>query len=107
MKKAFVVFDMPETCVECPCRYAAEQEPLGNYTYRQIFRCKICPLDLPPNLDAVLEDITHKKPSWCPLKELPTKMEVPNVEENYESHYVSLGYNSCVEKLEQGELEEM
>lgn len=73
MKKGIVVIDIPETCVECPMCYHAEDMAIGNLTYRRLYRCRLEPENLE---DPYLQIIFRRKPDWCPIKPMPKKINV-------------------------------
>lgn len=72
MKKVYFVIDEPSCCAECPMRYLSEEVHLGDFKYQKLFSCKIHPEDIE---DIYLEDITSKKPKWCPLKSVDRVFE--------------------------------
>ena len=65
MDKAVFIMDMPSACVECPFYYKAELLSMGNFIYKQLYRCKVEAQDVE---DVYLENILKEKPKWCPLK---------------------------------------
>lgn len=86
MAKAVLVMDMPECCVDCCCGYFERYAKELNL---------VC--------GATGEDANNvEKPDWCPLRELPEKMEVlPS--EKYEFRSLGrafvAGFNVCLEKI--------
>lgn len=73
--KAIMIFDMPDTCIECPFHFKGEMLHAGKYTYEQLYRCMFCPEDVE---DIYLPDLINTKPEWCPLK--PAKKIVEQLE---------------------------
>lgn len=106
MSKAVLIFDeFPRSCLECPCKYHAEDFSLGNFTYQRMYRCKFEPTDLDEDegdivyLNNIMMD---GKPPWCQLKELPKRKPLvaqPFTIPEQLSMMFSQGYNSCLDKL--------
>lgn len=75
MKAILVIDDMPIKCEDCPLHYRKRQE---------IYRC----------------EMTHKnirlnsKPSWCPLKPLPHKLQADWYTDGYKE-----GFNACLDEI--------
>ena len=86
MKKAILVIDMPNSCNECKIRFNDEY---SNW----------CPYDNPePN--GVWQYVENgTKPDWCPLKELPKKLEGNNSIKYQWGEYED-GWNHCLDLLE-------
>ena len=107
MKAILVINEMPKNCLECPFRYKSEEMPLGNFTYQSLFRCKREPEGLcEDDGDIVyLNDIMMKsKPDWCPLKPMPEKKELKNIECGYNEYsntefWEAVGYNACIDEI--------
>lgn len=78
MNKAILVIDMPEDCVEC--NFCVELSAHD--------RC----------VAAGKSIFTIKKPDWCPLKELPEKMEGYNSIKWQWGEYED-GWNHCIDCL--------
>lgn len=79
MKAILVIDEMPTRCIDCPCYY----EDRG--------RCQ-------NTWESVEDDFA--RPSWCPLRPLPTRVEH---EEGLDSAFNigwEHGYNACLEELE-------
>lgn len=83
--KAILVIDMPNKCEECPLHYRKRQE---------IYRC----------------EMTHKnirlnsKPSWCPLKPLPPKLDANDWHRMFsglfsEREAKGHGWNACLKEI--------
>ena len=78
--KALIVIDMPKNCAKCKLMYL---QGIGE---------SIC--------NAV---DWEERPSWCPLRPLPTKADVDNVafkgkSNAYRQGFIS-GYNCCVDEI--------
>ncbi len=80
MSKGYILVDMPKSCRDCEffglvCRITNE-------------KCKYYDED--------------GRPDWCPIRELPKKMEVcgryPNPGEPVPSYRI--GWNKCIEQME-------
>ena len=86
MKKAILVIDMPNSCNECKIRFDDEY---SNW----------CPYDNPePN--GVWQYVEKgTKPDWCPLKEIPEKLEGNNSIKYQWGDYED-GWNHCLDLLE-------
>ena len=86
MKKAILVIDMPNSCNECKIRFDDEY---SNW----------CPYDNPePN--GVWQYVEKgTKPDWCPLKEMPEKLEGNNSIKYQWGDYED-GWNHCLDLLE-------
>ena len=86
MKKAILVIDMPNSCNECKIRFDDEY---SNW----------CPYDNPePN--GVWQYVEKgAKPDWCPLKEMPEKLEGNNSIKYQWGDYED-GWNHCLDLLE-------
>lgn len=92
MTKAVLVIDMPENCADCQL---ADDDPSGLY----------CPL-ADDYYDGT--DSTEDKASWCPLRELPERMEVCGT---YNAAYYAkggkmpsykTGWNACLDEILKG-----
>lgn len=88
MNKAILVIDeMPKCCNNCPCNY---EDNHFNW------RCGA-------TKDYLYGEEEEKRPSWCPLKELPQR--IYNIE-NYEGIAIptqddyTKGFNDCLEEIE-------
>ena len=85
MSKAVFVMDMPECCADCPCSFFERDNPILNL---------IC--------GVTQEDAYNVgKPDWCPLRELPEKMEVcgkyPQPGKPVPSY--RFGWNACLDEI--------
>lgn len=89
MSKAMLVIDNPKSCSECPCISLGCCNAVGGVGF-----CK------------TIYDI-YDKPDWCPLREVPKKVETFNCEELcdvddwYDSGYHN-GYNACIDEIMKG-----
>lgn len=94
MSKAVLVMDMPSNCKDCNMSVLG-REP---HTGQMCFRCVHHPTIM------VLPKET-KRPDWCPLRELPEKMQVcgkyPQEDKIVPSY--KIGYNACIDELLKGE----
>lgn len=81
MSKAILVIDMPEKCIDCPicATYAASAWSPREYW---------CTAYDNKDVDHPYDD----KPSWCPLKPVPDKVEV------FMDDWAD-GYNACLEDI--------
>lgn len=93
MSKAVLVMDMPENCENCACKYPS-------YKDDALYDCAITGKTIPINGGRYGE-----KPDWCPLRELPEKMEVCG---KYNSDYYAkggkmpsykIGWNDCLDEI--------
>ena len=85
MAKAVLVMDMAECCADCPCSFFERDNPILNL---------IC--------GVTQEDAYNVgKPDWCPLRELPEKMEVcgkyPQPGKPIPSY--RFGWNACLDEI--------
>lgn len=76
-EKAILVIDMPESCDKCPLMFRHEEE-----------RCCI-----PEGRNSFC-----KKPSWCPLKPMPEKLE-GNDSIYYQWGDYEDGWNHCLDEI--------
>lgn len=90
MKAVLVIEEMPKTCLDCP---------LNGYE-------NVCNVTLEDNYDYLTE-----KPSWCPLKPLPTKITTATLSEREQERtelFTSMallktyadGWNDCLEEIQ-------
>ena len=81
--KAILIIDMPSNCLDCPCEY-------------DYMRCKATNY----RLDYV--NANAERPSWCPLKELPSNKEIKGDWENVVDVWIdgaNYGYNKCLNDI--------
>mgnify|MGYP003186373555 CR=1 FL=1 len=84
-KAVLIMDDMPECCADCPCSFFERDNPILNL---------IC--------GVTQEDAYNVgKPDWCPLWELPEKMEVcgkyPQPGKPIPSY--RFGWNACLDEI--------
>lgn len=92
MAKAVLVMDMPESCDMCD--FADDTQP-PRYGERTLY-CNA------PGIGDDATDYIACRPDWCPLRELPEKMEeLPP--EKYEFGSLGrafvAGFNGCLDKI--------
>ena len=93
MTKGIIVLDMPERCKNCDfirenfhgacCERKSDEEGL----------CKKIPIEI----------IRHGKPYWCPIKEIPVRLEelkCPHSMSDYQRKGFSRGWNACLDEIE-------
>lgn len=82
MAKAILVMDRPDYCNDC---YGMSMSLSGRF-------CRVAEESLPAKAE---------RPDWCPLRELPEKMEVcgkyPQLGKPVPSY--RLGWNACLDKI--------
>ena len=82
--KAVLVIEMPQDCVYCPCwRVGSDEFPHDDCTAMQ---------------RPLTNEEEMKRPSWCPLRPLPEKRDVP------EGGFITLaelavGWNACIDEI--------
>ena len=81
MRKAVLVIDMPDTCGRCQLCQGVAMD--GEYV------CSI--LDEDGN-ERGYDDGKYDKPDWCPLKEVPSAVDV------FVDDWAD-GYNACLEDI--------
>lgn len=85
MAKAILVMDMPESCADCQL---ADDDPSGLYC-------------MPADDYYDGSDSSEDRASFCPLRELPEKMEVcgkyPQPGKPVPSYRI--GWNDCLDKI--------
>ncbi len=86
MSKGYILVNVPKKCSQCNFWFAKATEPVE-------YRCMA--------KQRKLKNLT-KKPDWCPIRELPAKMEVcgryPQPGEPIPSYRI--GWNKCIEQME-------
>lgn len=102
MSKVMLIMDNPNACIECPLRYESEEISIGVFEYKRLYSCRKAP-DYAE--DIYLEDILHKKPDWCPLKEVPERKKHTIFPKSYDDGWNN-EFNACIyEILKNGETE--
>lgn len=81
--KAVLVIDMPNNCSECPYYHKAD-------TYWGD-RCSLKFKDVDDYLK-----LGSGRPSWCPLRPMPQKVEL-DINEYYKG--MADGWNACIEEI--------
>lgn len=90
--KAILVIDMPDNCEECCCAYYTEGVH-HNYCQAVGYETNIEGYQKEPNIFCSIDSGRYrgKKPSWCPLKPLPKKVDInlkeDEVERVFKKHY--------------------
>lgn len=96
MTKAILVIDMPNDCLYCPCmRHNIEDDGT------MWDDCKVA-------LRPLTVEERDNKPTWCPLIEMPKKIEYSLLFDTDEingehkpntNFYTKIGYNACVDEI--------
>lgn len=96
MAKAVLVMNMPESCDMCD--FADDTQP-PRYGERTLY-CNA------PGIGDDVTDYIACRPDWCPLRELPERMEICGT---YNAEYYAkgglmpsykLGWNKCLDAIE-------
>ena len=95
MSKVMLIMDKINACIECPLCFKAEEMSIGAFKYERLYSCKRVPDDVE---DIYLEDILHKKPDWCPLKDVPEKREQAEFPKGYYDGWNN-GFNACIDEI--------
>ena len=74
--KAILIMDMPSSCMECQFCYN-EDFPMCEAGGRRI-----------------KDDDIEKRQEWCPLREVPKKMELYGARDG-----IARGYNQCIDEI--------
>lgn len=83
MDKSIIMLDTPDSCSECFCqRYTVYGYACG--------------------LANTMNEGTHCRPDWCPLRPLPEHHTAPKTATGYEIGYED-GWNDCLNKITGGE----
>ena len=86
--KAILVIDMPNKCESCPCS-TINDEIDGS----MVFTC-----DALPNKEITEGNMTKRKPSWCPLRPLPSFKTV-DLNDTRDVMMFCHGWNACLEEI--------
>lgn len=91
MSKSVFTIQTPERCEDCPC--------IGISAGCHVGYCKLA---------GKINSDYHVKiiPNWCPLKPLPEKMIVPRGARNTDSLEYAFGYNTCINEITGGEVDD-
>ena len=85
MSKSILVIDTPESCRECKIRFDDEYSNWCSYDN--------------PEPNGVFEYVKNgNKPDWCPLKEVPDKLEGDNSIRYQWGDYED-GWNNCLAEI--------
>ena len=97
MPKAILVMDMPDSCFHCDC---CHEKPYDNrYRIEGEKFCGIEDIEVGEYYDSFYSE-EPMRPSWCPLKELPTKEsgEMTIRSDEYSDGFAD-GFNSCLDEI--------
>lgn len=90
MSKSILVFDTPESCIDCPCCFADNTMIWCGKQHEVL--CE--PMTHP-------EWIEKFKPDWCPLRDLPEKKDMePGKTIIRAAQYE--GWNMCIDEILKG-----
>lgn len=95
MGKGIIVVDKPETCLDCG--YCIEIEEGITACCGLVYESKI------EELLKEFDNYCHEVPGWCPIKEIPPKMEElkrPHSLGDFERKGFARGWNDAIEKIE-------
>lgn len=85
MAKGIIVLDeIPEKCNQCNFWFAKATVPVE-------YRCMGLQREITEN------ELTKKKPDWCPIKQMPEKIEVLKYPHSMK---FSRGWNACLDEIE-------
>lgn len=96
MAKAVLVMDMPESCDMCD--FVDDEQP-PRYGEKTLY-CGV------PGIGEDVTDYIACRPDWCPLRELPERMQICGA---YNAEYYAkgglmpsykLGWNKCLDAIE-------
>ena len=96
MAKGIIVVDMPERCIECQfCRnYIRVPHSFGKETTHEI-HCACL------NNKVLKEIPENEKPDWCPIKQMPSRKQVPGYFFMMDEVYgKEIGFNDCLDEIE-------
>lgn len=93
MNKAMLIMDMPECCEKCMFARI-----MGEEVY-----CTGFPNNISKKISSVESIILNNKPNWCPLREIPKKVDFVNEYQDDANLYsddfaigYSKGFNACI-----------
>lgn len=86
MAKGIIVMDIPETCGNCACcQYDGQYD-------------RYCGVN---GEDLMNIDWNSEKPDWCPIKEMPSRKQVPGCFFMMDEVYgKEIGFNDCLDEIE-------
>lgn len=93
MAKGIIVIDIPHNCFKCklkrrPYGMSFPEDMICGITEESIFQYK------PHNING-------KKPEWCPIKEMPSRKQVPGCFFMMDEVYgKEIGFNDCLDEIE-------
>lgn len=68
MSKGFILFDIPDNCFDCIYRC---------YDFDGVHFCSVTTEEDDHTCNRLIDcEVKKQKPKWCPIRELPEKMEV-------------------------------
>ena len=97
MSKAILVMDMPDSCFHCDC---CQEKPYDRrYQIEGEKFCGIKDIEVNECYNSFYSE-EPMRPSWCPLKELPTKEsgEMTIRSDEYSDGFAD-GFNSCLDEI--------
>ena len=85
MAKGIIVVDVPEACRDCACcQYAGQYD-------------RYCGVN---GEDLMNIDWNGEKPDWCPIKEMPSRKQVPGCFFMMDEVYgKEIGFNDCLDEI--------
>lgn len=98
MSKAILTFDVPYCCNDCPFCYKETDMPMGNLTYKKLYRCKKesdVDYDEQEDFDPYVNGYMFKggRPDWCTLRVLSDEEErkINDILGEGSEHYYYMG----------------
>lgn len=89
MKKSVFVMDTPKMCMDCP------------FAYPENWDLHICVVAIGEDGHYKIIDnasYAEKLEDWCPLRPLPEKMDVGNID-NIHNFNRAVGWNTCIDEI--------
>lgn len=85
MAKGIIVVDVPEACRDCACcQYDGQYD-------------RYCGVN---GEDLMNIDWNGEKPDWCPIKEMPSRKQVPGCFFMMDEVYgKEIGFNDCLDEI--------
>ena len=84
VKGIIVLEEIPEKCNQCKFWFAKATVPIE-------YRCMGLQREITEN------ELTKEKPDWCPIKEIPARIEVLKYPHSMK---FSRGWNACLDEIE-------